>query len=656
MVSILFCTLLALPLSYFLNSLWCLRRNLLAAKATGLPYVVLPWSNLNLPWLLLRPLLLPVLNKLPIRDSLWFRLLSVDWPWHQQYAVFHQLHSDNFIYVSPTRNYFNTADAAVIDQITKRRHDFPKPVEVYRSLDIYGKNVVSTEGNLWKHHRKTVSPPFNEKNNRMVWDESLRQAQSMINAWMSHQAESSVSIYQVADDCMKLSLYVISCAGFGVNLDWPGAEDQRKQPLSNGHATSNTEKETKPSEIDGDHRMSYVDALQTLLHNMLWIFIFPIFLMKWLPLSGIRRSYTSYVEWGRHLRELFDNKKDDIAAGKAQEGMDLMGFLCKGAGLTSGSTVRDSEKLQSKPVLSDTEIMGNAFVFLLAGHETAANSIHFSCLYLAIHPASQRRLQKSLDRIFASRPISEWEYERDFTALFSTMAGAVLAEELRLIPPVPAIPKCVPCNASPQTLVINDQKYTLPPSTYINLVSLAAHRNPKTWPAGPPSDPKNPVHPSSNTDNDLEEFKPERWLHDTAQISDDPAEKDQYTEDAPNTATGTNSSNALHRPPRGAYIPFSEGYRACLGRRFAQVEVLAALAVIFKDYSIELGVDKYASDEEVEKMGEKERREVYGKTVGDVRALMMEKMGMLFTMQMRGANVGVRVVKRGEERFADLYQ
>ena len=78
--------------------------------------------------------------------------------------------------------------------------------------------------------------------------------------------------------------------------------------------------------------------------------------------------------------------------------------------------------------------------------------------------------------------------------------------------------------------------------------------------------------------------------------------------------------------------------------------------MIFKDYSIELGVDKYASDEEVEKMGEKEGREVYGKTVGDVRALMMEKMGMLFTMQMRGANVGVRVVKRGEERFADLYQ
>ncbi|KAL8857109.1 MAG: hypothetical protein Q9178_006285 [Gyalolechia marmorata] len=654
MISILLLGLLALPLSYFLNSLWCLRRNIAAAKATGLPYVVLPWSNLNLPWLILRPFLLPYLNKLPIRDALWFRLLSVDWPWHEQYSIFHRLGSDNFLYVSPVRNYFNTADAAVIDQITRRRNDFPKPIEVYGALDIYGKNVVSTEGNLWRHHRKTVSPPFNEKNNRMVWDESLRQAQSMVTGWMAHQTESSATIDRVAEDCMKLSLHVISCAGFGVNLDWPDPEDREEKALANGHASPNTKKETKASEMSGEHKMSYVDALQSLLHNMIWIFVFPMVLLKWLPFSGTKRSYTSFIEWGKHLRALFDKKKDDIAVGKAQEGMDLMGFLCKGAGMTSDSARMAAEKSQSKPLLSDTEIMGNAFVFLLAGHETAANSIHFSCLYLALHPSSQRRLHHSLDRIFGSRPISEWDYERDFNALFGTMAGAVLAEELRLIPPVPAIPKCVPRNASPQTVISHNQKFTIPPATYINLVSLAAHRNPNTWPAGPPSDPKNPVHPTSNTDNDLEEFKPERWLRESAHASDLSPEKDMYTEDAPNTATGTNASRALHRPPRGAYIPFSEGYRACLGRRFAQVEVLAALAVIFKDYSVELAVDQYATDEEVERMSEEEKREVYAKAAGDVRVAMREKMGMLFTMQMREAKVGVRVVKRGHERFAAL--
>ena len=84
------------------------------------------------------------------------------------------------------------------------------------------------------------------------------------------------------------------------------------------------------------------------------------------------------------------------------------------------------------------------------------------------------------------------------------------------------------------------------------------------------------------------------------------------------------------------------------------MEVLAALAVIFKDWSVELAVDQYATDEEVESMSEEEKQEVYAKAVGDVRVAMREKMGMLFTMQMRDAKVGVRVVKRGKERFAGL--
>ncbi|KAL8951092.1 MAG: hypothetical protein Q9222_002896, partial [Ikaeria aurantiellina] len=303
--------------------------------------------------------------------------------------------------------------------------------------------------------------------------------------------------------------------------------------------------------------------------------------------------------------------------------MDLMGFLLKGAGVTPESLSSSSKNSQPpKQTLSDTEIMGNAFVFLLAGHETAANSIHFSCMYLALHPASQRRLQQSLDRIFGSRPISEWDYDRDFNALFSTMAGAVLAEELRLIPPVPAIPKCIPNNSSPQTLLISDRKYTIPSATYINLVSVAAHRNPKLWPTNRPADKENPIHPTSNTDNDLEEFKPERWLREDTKIADsDPEAAQQYTEDAPSTATGTNSSSLLHRPPRGAYIPFSEGYRACLGRRFAQVEVLAVLAVIFKFYSVELAVDKWAGDQEVEAMGTEERGRVWRKAEREVRDL-----------------------------------
>jgi cytochrome P450 len=81
---------------------------------------------------------------------------------------------------------------------------------------------------------------------------------------------------------------------------------------------------------------------------------------------------------------------------------------------------------------------------------------------------------------------------------------------------------------------------------------------------------------------------------------------------------GSDIASSLFRPPRGAYLPFSEGYRACLSRRFAQVEIIAVLAVLFREYSVELAVDEWASDEEVDKMpvGGVERREVWEKAAG----------------------------------------
>lgn len=477
---------------------------------------------------------------------------------------------------------------------------------------------------------------------------------------MGDQTDSSAAIYTVAADCMRLSLHVISCAGFGVKLNWPTSDQHKKQPAANDDLHVTAESGPKEPEFSKEHIMSYTEALSTLLHSMVWILIVPKYLLKILPFKGIQTAYTAYIEWGKYLEELFDAKKHDIASGatgKPQEGMDLMGFLLKGTGTTSQSLNNGSpDKSPSKPALSDAEIKGNAFIFLLAGHETAANSIHFSCVYLALHPASQRRLQASLDHIFGSRPISDWDYDRDFNMLFGSMAGAVLAEELRLIPPVSAIPKCVPRNSPPQPLTIDGKEFHIPPATYINLVSVAAHRNPKAWPAGSPADPNHPIHPTSNTNNDLEEFKPERWLRGGQSSSREPISGESTTtphsEDAPNTATGTNVSSNLHRPPRGAYIPFSEGFRACLGRRFAQTEVLAVLAVIFKYYSVELALDKYASDEEVERMGETERRKVWGKVSEEVRGLMREKMSMVFTMQLRGGKVALRFVRRGSERFA----
>ena len=349
------------------------------------------------------------------------------------------------------------------------------------------------------------------------------------------------------------------------------------------------------------------------------------------------------------MNEMFQSKKSAILEGTEGDSLDLMVAMIKGAGITKESAANGQTPAQT---LTDDEILGNAFVFILAGHETAANSVHFCLVLLAMNITSQRHLQRDLDEIFQGRPVSQWDYDQDIPKLFGSMAGAVMNEELRLLAPVVGIPKST-AKGSPQPLNVGGKKCTVPDNVYIQLISPAAHRNPNQWPTSPPADPENPAHPLSNTDNDLEEFKPERWLLDSdaknaASMPDHDGDAEAFSLGV-NTAPDT--SAALYRPPKGAYIPFSEGYRSCIGRRFAQVEILAVLALVFSQYSVELSVDAYASDEEVEKMSEKEKRGVWGKAKAEVERQMRDDMGSVITLQLRKGSIGLRFVKRGNERF-----
>lgn len=253
-------------------------RNLAAAKKSGLPYVIVPFYQLNRLYQLSQILVVPLVRLLPASwTELWFDL-TLEWGWHRKYEPFKRLGTDTFITVSPERNELYTADANVISQITTRKNDFPKPLEVYTSLAIYGNNVVTSEGQLWRHHRKITSPPFSEKNNRLVWTETLEQCQAMVNGWFDGNVgkTGSKTIYTLADDAMRLSLYVISRAGFGVHLQWPGTEGAH----ANGHIKNEGESRASSTEIAHGHTMSYTVALGTLLHNIIWILVLPPFLLS----------------------------------------------------------------------------------------------------------------------------------------------------------------------------------------------------------------------------------------------------------------------------------------------------------------------------------------------------------------------------------------
>lgn len=91
-------------------------------------------------------------------------------------------------------------------KVASSRARFPKPVDDYGALALYGQNIVITEHGEWKKFRKIAAPAFSEvsvlrahmlyplngftifilfmvvqKNNRMVWEVSLRVTHDLFN-------------------------------------------------------------------------------------------------------------------------------------------------------------------------------------------------------------------------------------------------------------------------------------------------------------------------------------------------------------------------------------------------------------------------------------------------------------------------------------------
>lgn len=360
--------------------------------------------------------------------------------------------------------------------------------------------------------------------------------------------------------------------------------------------------------------------------------------------------YAAFKDTFGYLTELLEHKKAQMSQGEQDnETMDLMGTYLptphESKPLTTpGNMLRasqesltpTSEKSSSDAPLREPEIISNAFIFLLAGHETTANSIHFCFLYLAMHLSSQRLMQSDIDAIVGSRPPSTWSYLTDMSRLYNSMVGAVINEQLRLIPIAETIPKLT---AGDQYVTVDGKEVCIPDGTYIHLNTIGTNRNPKYYPHSPSK--------ISGKATDLDDFVPERWILENS-IETDTSPSEHVPEEPMGTGT-------LYKPPRGAFLSFSEGPRACPGKKFAITEITAVLAAVFSEWSVELDVSEWADDKEVEEMGQEARGKLYAKArAGAQEVLGRCNQAQIVLKMAKGDKVGLRFVRRGEERFAGV--
>lgn len=195
-------------------------------------------------------------------------LADSDWIWNSLRKPLDELGTEAILLVSSKVNVLFVSDASVIHQITSSREKFPKPTEDYEVVNTFGHNIVTTEGPEWRRHRKAMAPGFNEQNNRLVFHETVMQAEGMVRHWMrGGSATSSKTIESLPDDTMRITLYVITAIGFGVRLLWPG--DTAKPDDGSGLIMF-------PDEPDGEHTMSFQASIKLVLEEAFLIVLLPL--------------------------------------------------------------------------------------------------------------------------------------------------------------------------------------------------------------------------------------------------------------------------------------------------------------------------------------------------------------------------------------------
>jgi cytochrome P450 len=266
---------------------------------------------------------------------------------------------DVFFTVAQDAITVRVANEQFIHEIIERKTDFGKPIHQYQILDVFGRNVVTTEGQEWKKHRKITAPQFSEKNNALVFDVTKKSIVELMGIWKENGFDKKVDVLH---DMFQLAMHVISGAAFGVQMKF--RED--KSALRNGH------------------KLTFKEALQGLNHFLPVYIALPTWLIRLLPFKVFKEARQGVDEFDAYMKELYHKAKDE----ESHEN-NLLNALVKSA------------KTDENP-LTMRELLGNMFIFLFAGHETTANTLTFALASLALNPKVQERLYQEVQTVIGN--------------------------------------------------------------------------------------------------------------------------------------------------------------------------------------------------------------------------------------------------------------
>ncbi|GAA5870243.1 hypothetical protein JCM1840_001599 [Sporobolomyces johnsonii] len=382
------CALLAAFVLYFVK----LARVLFATRGQpGYITLLLPLSNLN-------AMIFPAHWRFNIqRPSVWAAKADIYRKFNSTVLVIPSL-------FPPAVTVF-VGEGPAMNLVNKDRQTFVKPREANPPvLSLYGPNLLTSEGADWRHHRKVSAPSFSEKNTAQVWETTMRLVAEWQEKIDKEQGKDGKTVVDKSEDVWAvLTLLVMGKAGFGIDFPWPSTISPKQE----------------------DERVNFYQASKIVLRDWRPMSTLPGLAFK-LPSSKLQRIQRGYDIFGDELRRMVQERVEEVKKGGSRD--DLLTAL-----------VKANLKEEGKDKLTNEELLSDAYIFLIAGHETSANTLSIVFLLLALYPTHQDALHDEALSVFGSRPIVESSYPETYHALPITLA--TVQEGLRLAGPVAAVVK-----------------------------------------------------------------------------------------------------------------------------------------------------------------------------------------------------------------------
>ncbi|KDQ08642.1 hypothetical protein BOTBODRAFT_645444 [Botryobasidium botryosum FD-172 SS1] len=287
------------------------------------------------------------------------------------------------------------------------------------------------------------------------------------------------------------------------------------------------------------NEMTLQKCLKVILDNIAVRFLAPTWAYSVFPFGALKRVDTAFSTIFGFMRTQIALRREKIVSE------DVTSEDTQGKNTIFHNIVRANMD-GGKFAFDEKEVIGNTFVMLFAGHETTARTLNSLLPLLALYEGEQDKIYQEIEQVLPDGRDPTFEDFESFTQI-----RKCIQEAMRLYPPVVALVReamhDVQLDVTNKVTGEKDHSVVLKKGTQVIVNILGIHYNPRHFP-------------------DPETFKPSRW-------DDDSTSSD-------------------------AFGAFGQGPRACIGRKFSLTEATCFVAMLLRDWRVEVDLTEGESPQQ----------------------------------------------------------